>query len=300
MLAQRISSINSISAICEETGADINEISRSIGLDPRIGSKFLQAGLGFGGSCFRKDIASLTYLARSLGLEEVAEYWDQVNGMNELQRRRFTSKVIRQLDENLIGKKIALLGFAFKKGTGDTRESLAVDIVSQLLQERPAEISIFDPYCKKEDILRELDMDLQSQSEAPYGNVRVHEDVYAACEGADAVLIVTDCDQFKCEEEAVSPTRSVVRNMVQGKANELVMPTGESFELLLPPQCPEGCKQCYAASGGRQSARTRVDWRAIAAGLKQPKWIFDGRCVLNVEVMEELGFRVQCVGSRRF
>ena len=298
MLAQRISSINSMSAICEATGADIAEISRSVGLDPRIGSKFLKAGLGFGGSCFRKDIASLTYLAESLGLEEVAEYWHQVNAMNELQRRRFTSKVIRQLDENLIGKKLALLGFAFKNRTGDTRGSLAVDIVSQLLQERPAEISIFDPYCSEDDILRELDVGLQRSPEESIAGVKVYEGVYAACKGADAILIITDCEEFKCKERPGSVKCSASGSMFPCKSDKLIFPTGVSYELLPPPQCAQNCKQCQPASGEQQYPRARVEWRTIAAGMKEPRWVFDGRCMLNVELMEELGFRVQSIGRQ--
>ena len=298
MLAQRISSINSISAICEETGADATEISRSIGLDPRIGPNFLKAGLGFGGSCFRKDIASLTYLAESLGLQDVAEYWQRVNVMNNFQRRRFTSNVIRQLDENLVGKKIALLGFAFKKGIGDTRESLAVGVVSQLLQERPVEISIFEPYCDKEDILRELDVEHTGSSKGSNGGVKVYEDVYNACEGADAILIITDCDEFKCKGQTGSVTCSAVESVVRCNADELILSTGMSFELVPPPQCAEDCKQCQTISGERQSSRQQVDWTVIAAGMKQPKWVFDGRGVLNVDVMEELGFRVHSIGRQ--
>lgn len=196
MLAQRISSINSISAICEETGADIQQISKAIGRDARIGPRFLQSGLGFGGSCFRKDIASLCYLAESLGLDEVAHYWSQVNTLNNFQRNRFARKVIRQLDNNLVGKKITILGFAFKKDTGDCRESLAVDVIKMLLEECPAEIAIFDPYCKAENILREINETIaDEQVTAKYVNVVA--DPYSACASSDAILIVTDCDQFK-------------------------------------------------------------------------------------------------------
>ncbi|RMD39956.1 hypothetical protein DV735_g5166, partial [Chaetothyriales sp. CBS 134920] len=201
MLAQRISSINSVSAICEETGADINEIAHSIGLDPRIGPKFLKAGLGFGGSCFRKDIASLTYLAESLGLDDVADYWRHVNEMNVHQRRRFVRRIIRRMDENLSGKKIALLGFAFKKDTGDTRESLAVDVICHLLEERPAEISIYDPCCRKEDIQHELDTSLSGASQS----ISIYEDVYSACSNADAVLVINESEQFKANF-AAGPT----------------------------------------------------------------------------------------------
>ena len=295
MLAQRISSINSISAICEATGADVNEISRSIGLDPRIGPKFLKAGLGFGGSCFRKDIASLTYLAESLGLEEVAEYWHQVNAMNELQRRRFTSKVIQQLDENLTGKKIALLGFAFKKDTGDTRESLAVDVINQLLQERPAEVSIFDPYCAEEDIHREFETISPQPAKGAYGNVRVYPNVYGACNGADAILIITDCDQFKCED---TPAPAKMATSLQAKPDKLLSPNSPSLGLLPRPQCAKECKDCEGSVARHESSQERVDWRVIADGMRQPRWVFDGRCLLNVDKMAELGFQVRAIGKR--
>ena len=156
MLAQRISSINTVSSICEKTGADVDEISKAIGLDPRLGSKFLVAGLGFGGSCFKKDILSLVYLAQTLNLEEVAEYWMQVITINEFQRNRFVKRVVSNLHGTLIGKKISILGYAFKKDTSDTRESPAVEVVKSLLADNPAEIAIFDPRCNPEDVKDEL------------------------------------------------------------------------------------------------------------------------------------------------
>ena len=298
MLAQRISSINSISAICEATGADITEVARSIGSDPRIGSKFLEAGLGYGGSCFKKDIASLIYLAESLGLEEVAEYWHQVNTINEMQRKRFATSVIRQLDENLIGRKIALLGFSFKKATGDTRESLAVDVINQLLLERPTEIAIFDPYCSRGDIRRELRAKIPEYAKAASAEVKVYEEVYAACDKADAILIITDCDQFKCEMPTQS-TRSEVEASIQCYADELTLPRGSTYQLLPRPQCSEGCMGCESMKGPAQdSARHQVDWRRVAAGMKQPWWVFDGRCVLDVDIMKELGFEIRSIGRR--
>jgi UDPglucose 6-dehydrogenase len=156
MLAQRISSINSISAICEQTGADVDELAKAIGLDMRLGPKFLKAGLGFGGSCFKKDILSLVYLAQTLHLDEVAEYWTQVLTINEYQRNRFVQRVVRNLHGTLIGKKITILGYAFKKDTSDTRESPAVEVVKTLLADNPAEIAIFDPKCNPENVKDEI------------------------------------------------------------------------------------------------------------------------------------------------
>ena len=143
-LAQRISSINSISAICEATGADVDQVAGAIGKDTRVGAKFLKASVGFGGSCFQKDILNLTYIAASLGLNEVSEYWTQVVKFNDYQKNRFVYKVIASLFNTVNRKKIAILGFAFKKDTGDTRESAAIDICKKLLQDG-AILSIYDP-----------------------------------------------------------------------------------------------------------------------------------------------------------
>jgi UDPglucose 6-dehydrogenase len=136
MLAQRVSSINSITALCEETDADIEEISRAIGSDPRIGNKFLKASVGYGGSCFQKDILNLVYICESFGLLEVAAYWHQVVLMNDYQKRRFSHNMVRAMFNTISGKKIAVFGFAFKKDTGDTRETAAVYVMKDLLEER--------------------------------------------------------------------------------------------------------------------------------------------------------------------
>lgn len=315
MLAQRISSINSISAICDRTGADIDEIAKSAGLDPRIGPQFLKAGLGFGGSCFRKDIASLTYLAESLGLPEVAHYWSQVNSMNEWQRDRFARKVIQRLEENLVGKKIAILGFAFKKNTGDTRESLAVDVIRMLLQERPAEIAIFDPCCLAEDILRELEPVLESPSTGSNRDrVKVYPDAYQACDQANAVVIVTDSDQFRN-----TPAKKVGKMNGMPKKADMVsydiamrgfsVPEGEdeditipgsacSYRVSPPPSCADDCPDCRSFQARGVISTEPVEWARIAYGMKEPKWAFDGRGILDVREMEKLGFQVDTLGRR--
>jgi UDPglucose 6-dehydrogenase len=144
MLAQRISSINSLSAVCESTGADISEVSRAIGLDSRIGSKFLQASVGFGGSCFQKDLLNLVYICENLNLPDVARYWQQVIDMNEYQKNRFSHKIVESLFNTVSDKKIAIFGFAFKKNTGDTRETPAITVCKVLLDEE-AKLNIYDP-----------------------------------------------------------------------------------------------------------------------------------------------------------
>ncbi|XP_034146901.1 UDP-glucose 6-dehydrogenase isoform X2 [Esox lucius] len=154
-LAQRISSINSISALCEATGADVEEVALAIGMDQRIGSKFLKASVGFGGSCFQKDVLNLVYLCEALNLPEVASYWQQVIDMNEYQRRRFACRIIDCLFNTVTGKKIALLGFSFKKDTGDTRESSTI-YISKYLMDEGAQLHIYDPKVLKEQILLDL------------------------------------------------------------------------------------------------------------------------------------------------
>jgi UDPglucose 6-dehydrogenase len=155
MLAQRISSINSLSAICEKTGADIEEVSTAIGLDTRIGSKFLNVSVGFGGSCFKKDILNLVYLSQHYGLKEVAEYWHQVLKINDYQKNRFVNKIINELEETVNNKKVALLGWAFKKNTNDSRESPTIDVSDQLIEEG-ADIHIYDPMVSKDRIISDL------------------------------------------------------------------------------------------------------------------------------------------------
>lgn len=198
LLAQKISSINSISAICEASGADIEEVSRAIGSDTRIGSKFLQASVGFGGSCFQKDINSLIYLCETLNLKEVAEYWHQVIRINDYQKKRFANKIIESLFSTLNNKKITILGFAFKKNTGDTRESASIYLSKYLLDEG-ATLNIFDPKVETEQIMLELSNPALS---LPYSVVekRVHlfsDNVLEACRQAHAIVVCTEWDMFK-------------------------------------------------------------------------------------------------------
>ncbi|KAI1103826.1 nucleotide sugar dehydrogenase [Jackrogersella minutella] len=210
MLAQRISSINSISAICEKTGANVDEIAKSIGCDPRIGDKFLKAGIGFGGSCFKKDILSLVYLAETLGLEEVGEYWRQVVKMNEYQRDRFSRRVIKCLNNTLVGKKVTLLGYAFKANTSDTRESPALEIIKTLLEEGPKEIAIFDPCCNPVVVKAEIKELLGRKPVLAEdgGPIEIYSSPYAACDGSHAVLITTECDEFRNTPSKTSGKKS--------------------------------------------------------------------------------------------
>merc|ERR1712176_1022899 len=155
-LAQRVSSINAISQLCEVTGADVSEVGHAIGVDSRIGPKFLKASVGFGGSCFQKDILNLVYLCRSFGLPEVAEYWHQVIVMNDWQKKRFATNMVSAMFNTVSGKKIAILGFAFKKDTGDTRETPAIGVCNALLAER-AKLAIHDPKVERERIYETME-----------------------------------------------------------------------------------------------------------------------------------------------
>ncbi|MEP0305127.1 MAG: nucleotide sugar dehydrogenase, partial [Maribacter dokdonensis] len=195
-LAQRVSSINTISALCEKTDANIQEISRAIGFDSRIGSKFLNASVGFGGSCFQKDILNLVYIARSYGLDEVADYWEQVIIANDYQKSRFAENIISTLYNTISGKKIIIYGWAFKKDTNDTRESAAIAIADALLEER-AEIIVYDPKVSEERIYADLDYLGTRSPEENRRLLKVTKNAIEATQEAHAIAILTEWDEFK-------------------------------------------------------------------------------------------------------
>lgn len=195
-LAQRVSSINSISELCEVTGADVNEVSKAIGTDSRIGSKFLKASVGFGGSCFQKDILNLVYIAKSYGLHEVADYWEQVIIMNDHQKKRFTERMMSNMYNTVAGKKIVMLGWAFKKDTNDTRESASIYVADALLDEQ-AEILVYDPKVTAEQIYADLDY-LNTRPETENRKLlTVVNDPMEAMDDAHAIAILTEWDEFK-------------------------------------------------------------------------------------------------------
>jgi len=195
-LAQRISSINSISALCEVTGADVDEVANAIGKDSRIGPKFLRASVGFGGSCFQKDILNLVYLCEHFGLPEVSAYWESVVKMNDWQKHRFTKRIVRDLFNTVADKRIAILGFAFKKDTNDTRESAAITVCKDLLSEQ-ARLAIYDPKVPAEDIYRDLGVSPKFPDGKPNPAITICADPYTAAEGAHAVVVLTEWDEFK-------------------------------------------------------------------------------------------------------
>jgi UDPglucose 6-dehydrogenase len=193
MLAQRVSSINSISRLCERTGADVGEVSRAIGTDTRIGKKFLNASIGFGGSCFQKDILNLVYICEQFGLDECAQYWQKVVDMNEYQKKTFTGRIIKALFNTISRKKIAVFGFAFKKDTGDVRETPALTVCDMLMQDG-AFVHVYDPKVQREDAITEF----------KYHGVTVDDKLFTftstpeeAVDGAHAIVILTEWDEFK-------------------------------------------------------------------------------------------------------
>lgn len=261
-LAQRISSINSLSAICEATGADVDEIALTLGLDKRIGSGMLRPSVGFGGSCFKKDVLSLVYLAESLHLPEVAQYWRSVVAINEWQKNRFVSRILRGLNNTLTGKRIAVLGFAYKKNTGDTRESAAISVVNAMVAER-ANVVVYDPKVSRAQIFADLTaanpnvFDLQSC-------VQIVNDPHEACVDAHAVVILTECDEFR-----TAPSVATKGALVNGHAQD-------------------------AVNGSHHGG---LDWQRIASLMIKPSYVFDGRNVVSVPQLRELGFRVESIGK---
>ena len=234
-LAQRISSINSLSEICEETGADIEEVSKAIGMDSRIGSSFLKTSVGFGGSCFQKDILNLVYIARSLGLKKVANYWEQILIINKHQRDRFSKKIIDSIKENNLKPKVLILGWAFKKNTNDTRESAAIYVANNLLNKN-IEIDIFDPKVKQSQVsldLSNLNPDYQKSK------VNFVDEPFLNIFNYNIITIMTEWDEF-----------------------------------------------------------ISYDWETIFRSIKKPAYIFDGRNILNGELIKKIGFNYIGLGRK--
>ncbi len=195
-LAQRVSSINSLSELCEATGADVNEVAKAIGMDSRIGPKFLQSSVGFGGSCFQKDILNLVYISKSLGLNEVGDYWEQVIIMNNHQRDRFAKNIVKTLYNTVSGKKIAFLGWAFKKDTNDTRESAAIYVADKLIDEQ-ALVHAYDPKVNSNQMQSDINYLATRTEETNNDFLSTESDPYEAMKDAHAVAILTEWDEFK-------------------------------------------------------------------------------------------------------
>lgn len=203
-LAQRVSSINAISALCEATGADVDEVAKAIGTDSRIGPKFLKASVGFGGSCFQKDILNLVYLCEYFGLPEAAEYWEQVVKMNDYQKSRFVQRIVRTLFNTVSDKKIAIWGFAFKKDTNDTRESAAIYVCRDLLREH-AHLTVYDPKVPASQIRHDLRQAMlgydgrltDTDASLIENNMTIVDSAEEAASEAHAIAVMTEWDQFR-------------------------------------------------------------------------------------------------------
>ncbi|KOC14348.1 UDP-glucose/GDP-mannose dehydrogenase [Aspergillus flavus] len=265
MLAQRISSVNSLSAICEAVGADIESVSASCGMDPRIGKGMLKSTLGWGGGCFEKDILCLIYLARSLGLTPVANYWASVIEMNEYQKSRFFMRIVSSMHGSVGGKSIAVLGFAFKKNTSDTKNSAAISLVRNLLQEG-ALVSIYDPMVPRDRILTDV-----AAAGSHSTSVQVSTSAYEACNGADAVVIATEWDEFQ------TPIATGDVRMTTAKDTSIEEPQS-------PPSTPD-------------NKGKNLNWEWIMNHMRPPKFIFDGRNILDRQYLEQLGARYIGIGS---
>jgi len=318
MLAQRISSINAVSAMCEELGlgADVDDVSLAIGKDGRLGSRFLQAGVGFGGSCFEKDILNLAYLAREMHLDVVADYWLAILRINEDQRQRYARNIVRELYGSLRGKKIAVLGFAFKDGTNDTRNSIAVHIIKSLAEEMPREITIFDPGCATHEILEEIEK--VGLTSAQLERIKICTNWRDCVQDASAVCILTQWKQFRGRQlgnaagsSGKAPKRAAL--MVSGSAvdemkirelEDLSRNLGsdsieDPFGRLRPLQpCPGECAHCSVGVGSADQEEP-VDWVEAASMMQEPRWVFDGRNVVDRLELEGLGFRVRGIGKAR-
>lgn len=308
MLAQRISSINSLSAVCEATGADIDEVAFAVGLDTRIGSRMLKASAGFGGSCFKKDVLSLVYISETLHLPEVAEYWRSVVEINEYQKHRFTRRIIKRLYNTLSRKKIAVLGFAYKKNTGDTRETAAITVISQLIAEG-ARVAIYDPQVSEKQIIADL------QSVNPEKNVKdsitVYPDAVSACSDACAIAILTEWDQFKTDlipeprhqPEVLHKAPAVQLQALaahDAPASDLSSASSdagsESPEANGVHASPLSTPPSEAALEGKPGSE-RVNWSRIASVMRRPRLVFDGRNVVDAQRLASLGFKVECIGK---
>ncbi|XP_027330940.1 UDP-glucose 6-dehydrogenase 1-like [Abrus precatorius] len=236
-LAQRISSINAMSALCEATGAEVSQVSHALSKNTKLGPKYLNASVGFGGSCFQKDLLNLVYICESNGLMEVANYWKEVIKVNDYQKGRFVNRVVTSMFNTVSGKKIAILGFAFKKDTGDTRKTPAIDVCKGLLGDNAC-LSIYDPRVTEEQIQKDLSMDgVEWDHSTTVKQVNVVGDAYEATKDAHGMCILTEWDEFKI-----------------------------------------------------------IDYEKVFDNMQKPAFVFDGRNMLNVDKLREIGFIVYSIG----
>jgi len=299
LLAQRISSINALSALCEATGADIDEVSFAVGLDNRIGQRMLKASIGFGGSCFKKDVLNLVYMSECLHLTEVAAYWRSVVDINEYQKERFIKKIVNCLYNTLTDKKVAILGFAYKKDTGDTRESAAITIVNSLIAEK-AQVCIYDPQVREEQIWQDF-KDTNSDIQAVKDTVTVCSSAYEACADAQAIVIVTEWDEFSNKSPRAplamsSGNAKTASPVTNGRPAKRTMGQ-ENISNGLSNGSSKQSNGTTATAVAGERLRARLDWAHIASIMRRPRFVFDGRNVVDPQKLEELGFWVECIGK---
>ena len=331
LLAQRISSINALSAVCEATGADIDEVAFAVGLDRRIGSKMLKSSIGFGGSCFKKDVLNLVYIAETMHLPEVASYWNSVVEINEYQKDRFIKRIVACLFQTLTNKKVAILGYAYKKDTGDTRESAAISIVNHLIVEN-AEVTIYDPKVEESAVWESL-----SYGSDNFDRIKKRTSVcktaYEACEDADAVVIATEWDEFSNKtitppttsnsskpptalshstaKRASSSSQDSESNSsttgISSKSSlaDLSSRTSVADDEDTTAAATKGKAQPPPFSSIREHVATieesqsdgRLDWSHVARVMRKPMYVFDGRNVVDAAKLGRLGFRVEGIGK---
>ncbi|XP_071538729.1 UDP-glucose 6-dehydrogenase isoform X2 [Panulirus ornatus] len=293
-LAQRVSSINAISALCEATGADVSQVAGAVGRDSRIGSKFLQASVGFGGSCFQKDLLNLVYIAECVNLPEVAMYWQQVTDMNEYQRTRFAKRIVECLFNTVTDKTLAVFGFAFKKNTGDTRESPAIYVCSHLLEEG-AQLNIYDPKLVNGrpvrgplQVLIDLwDKESYDEVRTTFGYVLDLDKLQSTCELAREELHKTqevESKQIQCDLTSVAVTSEPER--VQQLINIYSDPydaVTDAHAIVVLTEWDEFKK---------------YDYKKMLSVMKKPAFIFDGRKILDHEALINIGFHTETIGKR--
>ncbi len=294
LLAQRLSSINALSVICEEIGADVEEVALACGLDARIGSGMLKASLGFGGSCLKKDVLAMAHVSDMLDLDKVGSYWRSIVEINEHRKSRFAERIVARLNNTITGKRVAILVAAFKKGTGDVRESPAIDLIAMLMREG-AQVSLYDPQVKGADLVESLAQVSGQTVVALLPSLEVCESAYAACNNAHAVVVATDWDEFSNRGTNKGAENHGRMQSEQEKAAAQVagIPTA------LDSEGNRGAAMTLdaLASSGDEAYSAGVDWAKISDGMNDPKLVFDGRNVIDGPKLTALGFEVEPTGK---
>ncbi|KAK9777071.1 hypothetical protein AB5N19_12400 [Seiridium cardinale] len=296
MLAQRISSVNALSAVCEATGADVQQVAAAVGRDVRIGPLMLRASYGFGGSCFQKDVRSLVYLCRYLHLDDVAKYWEAILHVNEGQVPRCIGRIVARFNGNLNGKRVAVLGFAFKENTSDTRESCAIAMVRGLLEEG-AEISVYDPWVPVDQIRRDLG--------AGADLTEICKSAEEACGGAHIVVVATNWDIFRATHrggigiaETINATNGIPTPAQSSRTSVCSGPEAEGVKDIDEQEMPDFAEveAPGQATPDSSDASDYVNWRQLSDIMKYPKMALGSSECLDSSVLVSLGFEVHMIG----